>query len=121
MREHGDFPGGIHAAEHGMISLFPLELLCDRGDIGGLSTPRHPHTGRSTIFIYDGYPGGVGLVREGYESVERLMATTAEMIGSCDCESTGGCPACVQSPHCGNANEPLDAEQAERLLRALTE
>ncbi|WP_435178291.1 DEAD/DEAH box helicase [Halorussus sp. AFM4] len=121
MREAGDFDGGIHAAEHGMISLFPLELLCDRSDIGGLSTPLHPHTGQSTIFIYDGYPGGVGLVREGYETVEELMATTAEMIGACDCDSTGGCPACVQSPHCGNANDPLDKGQAEFLLERLTE
>jgi len=120
MREQGDFPGAIHAAEHGMISLFPLELLCDRGDIGGLSTPLHPHTGRSTIFIYDGYPGGVGLVREGYRTVEDLMATTAEMIGACGCDAAGGCPACVQSPHCGNANDPLDADGAEHLLRALT-
>ncbi|MFC4450153.1 DEAD/DEAH box helicase [Halorussus aquaticus] len=119
MREAGDFAGGIHAAEHGMISLFPLELLCDRGDIGGLSTPMHPHTGQSTIFIYDGYPGGVGLVREGYETVESLMERTARMVGACDCDSTGGCPACVQSPHCGNANDPLDSEQARYLLERL--
>ena len=121
MRERGDFPGGIHAAEHGMISLFPLELLCDRGDIGGLSTPVHPHTGQSTIFIYDGYPGGVGLVREGYETVESLMAQTAAMIGACECESAGGCPACVQSPHCGNANDPLDKHTAKYLLDELTD
>jgi DEAD/DEAH box helicase domain-containing protein len=121
MRSQGDFDGGIHAAEHGMISLFPLELLCDRADIGGLSTPMHPHTGRSTIFIYDGYPGGVGLVREGYQTVETLMENTAEMIGACECDEVGGCPACVQSPHCGNANDPLDKEQAKVLLDALTE
>ncbi|WP_135851258.1 DEAD/DEAH box helicase [Halorussus salinus] len=121
MRERGDFAGGIHAAEHGMISLFPLELLCDRGDIGGLSTPMHPHTGKSTIFIYDGYPGGVGLVREGYETVADLMSQTAAMIGACDCESAGGCPACVQSPHCGNANDPLDKERARFLLEKLTD
>ncbi|WP_128478157.1 DEAD/DEAH box helicase [Halorussus pelagicus] len=120
MREQGDFNGGIHAAEHGMISLFPLELLCDRADIGGLSTPMHPATGRSTIFIYDGYPGGVGLVREGYETVSDLMAQTAEMIEACDCDAAGGCPACVQSPHCGNANDPLDKEQARFLLEELT-
>ncbi|WP_135826234.1 DEAD/DEAH box helicase [Halorussus ruber] len=121
MRSQGDFNGGIHAAEHGMISLFPLELLCDRADIGGLSTPMHPHTGRSTIFIYDGYPGGVGLVREGYQTVENLMENTAEMIGACECDEEGGCPACVQSPHCGNANDPLDKEQAKFLLEELTE
>ncbi|WP_132060831.1 DEAD/DEAH box helicase [Halorussus amylolyticus] len=121
IRDRGDFPGAIHAAEHGMISLFPLELLCDRGDIGGLSTPLHPHTGESTIFIYDGYPGGVGLTREGYETVEDLMANTAEMISACECESAGGCPACVQSPHCGNANDPLDKELGRYLLEELTE
>jgi len=121
MRAQGDFHGGIHAAEHGMISLFPLELLCDRADIGGLSTPMHPHTGASTIFIYDGYPGGVGLVREGYGTVETLMENTAEMIAACDCGSVGGCPACVQSPHCGNANDPLDREQAQFLLEQLTD
>ncbi|WP_458189596.1 DEAD/DEAH box helicase [Haladaptatus sp. NG-WS-4] len=115
----GDFGGAIHAAEHGMISLFPLELLCDRRDIGGLSTPLHPHTGTSTIFIYDGYPGGVGLTREGYETVESLMYNTREMIRACDCES--GCPSCVQSPHCGNANDPLDKALAFHLLAVLTE
>jgi DEAD/DEAH box helicase domain-containing protein len=121
MQDSGDFPGGIHAAEHGMISLFPLELLCDRGDIGGLSTPLHPHTGQSTIFIYDGYPGGVGLTREGYETVEDLMVNTAEMIAACDCDSAGGCPACVQSPHCGNANDPLNKQLARFLLEELTD
>ena len=115
----GDFNGAIHAAEHGMISLFPLDLLCDRSDIGGLSTPLHPHTGTSTIFIYDGYPGGVGLTREGYETVESLMKNTREMIRACDCES--GCPSCVQSPQCGNANDPLDKELAEHLLSDLTD
>ncbi len=112
------FNGGIHAAEHGMISLFPLSLLCDRGDIGGLSTPYHAHTDRSTIFIYDGYPGGVGLTRGGYEVVEALMTRTAGLIANCDC--TDGCPACVQSPQCGNANEPLAKAPAVRLLCALS-
>jgi DEAD/DEAH box helicase domain-containing protein len=112
------FNGGIHAAEHGMISLFPLTLLCDRADIGGLSTPYHPHTERSTVFVYDGYPGGVGLVRAGYDDVEALMARTARLIDACDCAD--GCPACVQSPHCGNANEPLSKAPAVYLLESLT-
>ncbi|MFB6154508.1 MAG: DEAD/DEAH box helicase, partial [Haloferacaceae archaeon] len=103
MREAGDFDGGIHAAEHGVISLFPLRLLCDRADVGGLSTPMHHQTGESTIFVYDGYPGGVGLTRRGYDVVEDLMARTARLVDTCDCAD--GCPACVQSPHCGNANE----------------
>ncbi|RDI70294.1 DEAD/DEAH box helicase [Halopelagius longus] len=121
MRERGGeygFNGGIHAAEHGMISLFPLSFLCDRGDIGGLSTPHHPHTDRSTIFVYDGYPGGVGLTESGYGEVETLMRRTREMIADCDCED--GCPACVQSPHCGNANDPLSKAEAVQLLSALT-
>ena len=113
----GDFAGGIHAAEHAMISLFPFEYLCDRRDIGGLSTPMHPHTDRSTIFIYDGYPGGVGLSRSGYEEIDDLAATTLDMLRSCDCAE--GCPACVQSPHCGNANDPLDKQVAIELLDEL--
>jgi DEAD/DEAH box helicase domain-containing protein len=115
--EYG-FNGGIHAAEHGMISLFPLHLLCDRADIGGISTPFHGHTGQSTIFIYDGYPGGVGLTRSGYDAVESLMARTAKLVDGCACE--GGCPACVQSPHCGNANDPLSKPEAVLLLEGLT-
>ncbi|WP_416839879.1 DEAD/DEAH box helicase [Haloferax sp. DFSO52] len=121
MREMGGdygFNGGIHAAEHGMISLFPLTLLCDRGDIGGLSTPYHTHTEQSTIFIYDGHPGGVGLTRAGYDIVERLMRQTAALIDDCDCED--GCPSCVQSPQCGNANDPLAKETAVALLESLT-
>jgi len=115
--EHA-FNGGIHAAEHGIISLFPFHLLCDRADIGGISTPYHPHTDAPAVFVYDGHPGGVGLTRRGHERIEELMARTARLIDTCDCE--GGCPACVQSPHCGNANEPLAKAPAVRLLEALT-
>ncbi|MFB6071184.1 MAG: DEAD/DEAH box helicase [Halanaeroarchaeum sp.] len=117
LRTMGDFEGGIHAAEHAMISMLPTTVLCDRRDVGGLSTAMHPHTGASTIFVYDGYPGGVGLVRAGYGSIRDLMADTLEMLRSCDCE--GGCPACVQSPQCGNANDPLDKGVAIALLAAL--
>jgi len=115
--EHA-FNGGIHAAEHGLISLFPFHLLCDRADVGGISTPYHAHTDGPTVFVYDGYPGGVGLTRRGHERIEELMDRTASLIAGCDCE--GGCPACVQSPHCGNANEPLAKRPAVHLLRALT-
>ncbi|WP_123620758.1 DEAD/DEAH box helicase [Halorubrum sp. CSM-61] len=115
--EHA-FNGGIHAAEHGLISLFPFHLLCDRADVGGISTPYHPHTDAPAVFVYDGHPGGVGLTRRGHERIEELMARTARLIETCDCE--GGCPACVQSPHCGNANEPLAKAPAVRLLEALT-
>ncbi|MFB6148917.1 MAG: DEAD/DEAH box helicase [Halobacteriales archaeon] len=117
-REDG-FAGAIHAVEHGMISLFPLELLCDRRDIGGLSTPRHPHTGRSTIFIHDGHPGGVGLARGGFDAVASLLTQTRELISDCRCPA--GCPACIQSPHCGNANSPLAKELAVELLDALAD
>jgi len=119
LRAAGDFPGGIHAAEHAMIATMPLSFLCDRRDIGGLSTPHHPHTDRSTIFIYDGYPGGVGIAEAGYESIGDLAATTGELVADCDCED--GCPACVQSPHCGNANDPLDKDLSIELLDALIE
>jgi DEAD/DEAH box helicase domain-containing protein len=113
----GSFPGAIHAAEHAMIALFPLQLVCDRRDIGGLSTPYHAHTDQSTIFIYDGYPGGVGLSRTGYDRVEALMGDTEALLSECRCED--GCPACVQSPHCGNGNEPLDKGLARELLQSL--
>jgi DEAD/DEAH box helicase domain-containing protein len=112
--EEDGFAGAIHAVEHGMISLFPLEMLCDRRDIGGLSTPLHPHTQQSAIFIYDGYPGGVGLARGGYERVEDLLQETRQLLADCPCES--GCPACIQSPHCGNANDPLSKSLALSLL-----
>jgi len=112
------FNGGIHAAEHGIISLFPFHLLCDRADVGGISTPYHPHTDAPAVFVYDGYPGGVGLTRRGHDRIEELMARTARLIDGCDC--AGGCPACVQSPHCGNANDPLAKAPAVRLLEALT-
>jgi DEAD/DEAH box helicase domain-containing protein len=115
--EGGDLPGAIHAAEHAMISLFPTTVLCDRRDIGGLSTPLHPRTGRSTIFIYDGHPGGVGLTRAAYDDIVGLMRTTRAMLAACDCED--GCPSCVQSPHCGNANDPLDKGLALALLTGL--
>ena len=115
----GAFDGGIHAAEHAVISMLPNEVLCDRRDIGGVSTPLHPHTGRSTVFVYDGYPGGVGLTREAYGGIDGLLGTTLSMLESCPCED--GCPACVQSPHCGNANDPLDKGLAIDLLTALTD
>jgi len=111
------FEGAIHAAEHALISLFPLQVLCDRRDIGGLSTPRHPHTGESTIFVYDGYPGGVGLTREGYRRLPEMLGRTRELLAECPCDD--GCPSCVQSPHCGNANDPLSKGLALDLVDRL--
>ncbi|HEX4463192.1 MAG TPA: DEAD/DEAH box helicase [Solirubrobacterales bacterium] len=109
--------GALHATEHGQIAVLPLIAMCDRWDIGGLSTNVHFQTGRSTIFIYDGHPGGVGITLRGYEQFERLLGDAERLIGECPCES--GCPSCVQSPKCGNLNEPLHKEGALELMRQM--
>jgi DEAD/DEAH box helicase domain-containing protein len=106
--------GSLHAAEHGQIAVLPLIAMCDRWDIGGLSTAFHGQTGRPTIFIYDGHPGGVGITRVGYEAFENLVEDARRLIGECPCKS--GCPSCVQSPKCGNLNEPLNKNGALELL-----
>jgi DEAD/DEAH box helicase domain-containing protein len=106
--------GSLHATEHGQIAVLPLIAMCDRWDIGGLSTNVHFQTGRSTIFIYDGYPGGVGIAERGYREFERLLGDAERLIGECPCES--GCPSCVQSPKCGNLNEPLHKAGALELM-----
>jgi DEAD/DEAH box helicase domain-containing protein len=92
--------------------------MCDRWDIGGLSTNYHHQTGCSTIFIYDGHPGGVGITRIGFSQFERLAADAQRLISECPCES--GCPSCVQSPKCGNLNEPLSKAGALELLGTMT-
>jgi DEAD/DEAH box helicase domain-containing protein len=107
--------GSLHAAEHGQIAVLPLIAMCDRWDIGGLSTAYHHQTGRPTIFIYDGHPGGVGITRVGYEQFERLVDDATRLISECPCKS--GCPSCVQSPKCGNLNEPLNKNGAIELLK----
>ncbi len=109
--------GSLHATEHGQIAVLPLIAMCDRWDIGGLSTNVHFQTGRSTIFIYDGHPGGVGITLRGYEQFERLLGDAERLIAECPCES--GCPSCVQSPKCGNLNEPLHKEGALELMRQM--
>jgi DEAD/DEAH box helicase domain-containing protein len=109
--------GALHAAEHGQIAVLPLLAMCDRWDIGGLSTNVHFQTGRPTIFIYDGYPGGVGIARRGFDRFERLVADAATLIGECPCAD--GCPSCVQSPKCGNLNEPLHKQGALELMSAI--
>jgi DEAD/DEAH box helicase domain-containing protein len=91
--------------------------MCDRWDIGGLSTNVHFQTGAPTIFIYDGHPGGVGLARRGYEKFERLLADAAKLVGECPC--AGGCPSCVQSPKCGNLNEPLHKQGSLELMAGM--
>jgi DEAD/DEAH box helicase domain-containing protein len=113
-----DFAGGLHAAEHAAISMLPLFTLCDRNDIGGVSTPLHPDTGHAQIFIYDAYPGGIGIAEKGYELIEALWEATLNIINDCPCQD--GCPSCIQSPKCGNNNKPLDKAAAKVLLEGLT-
>ena len=112
---HLDVPGTLHAAEHGAIAMLPLFAICDRWDIGGLSTPFHPETGTGTIFIYEAYPGGAGISAIAFEKGADHLAATREMVDGCLCD--GGCPSCVQSPKCGNFNEPLSKEGAIRFLQ----
>ena len=106
--------GTLHAAEHSMIALLPLWAMCDRWDIGGLSTNLHHQTGRPTVFIYDGHAGGVGIARRGFDQLEGWVGDTAALLDGCPCES--GCPSCVQSPKCGNLNDFLDKAGALTLL-----
>jgi DEAD/DEAH box helicase domain-containing protein len=112
-----DLPGAAHAAEHCSIGLLPLFATCDRWDIGGVSTARHHDTGRLTVFVYDGHPGGAGISARGFEAAGRWLAATRETIRSCGCPD--GCPSCVQSPKCGNQNHPLDKAGAVVLLETL--
>ena len=110
-------PGSAHAAEHAAIGLLPLVATCDRWDVGGVSTAYHADTGSCAIFIYDGYPGGAGITERGFLAGERLLRATLEAVRACPCQR--GCPSCVQSPKCGNGNEPLDKDGGARLLEAI--
>jgi len=112
--DHLDFMGGIHAMEHAAISIFPLMVMADRNDLGGLSTNHHPQLESAAVFIYDGIPGGAGLNRAAFERAEDLLESTRGAISSCSCES--GCPSCVQSPKCGSGNRPIDKQAALFIL-----
>ena len=112
-----EFLGSLHAAEHAIIGLLPLFAMCDRGDIGGLSIAMHRQTRLPTIFVYDGYPGGVGISERGYDTFEEVARDTLGVLVRCPCKR--GCPACVQSPKCGNWNEPLSKDGAVKVLRYL--
>jgi len=113
-----DFPGSIHAAEHSMIGIFPLVVTCDRVDIGGYSFPFHQQTEKSTIFIYDGYPGGVGITKIAFERIDKIFKVAYDSVLNCKCEM--GCPSCIVSPKCGNNNRPLSKSGCLYLLSLLT-
>ena len=110
-----EFLGALHAAEHAMIGLLPLFAMCDRGDIGGLSIALHRQTHKPTVFVYDGYPGGVGISERGYDTFEELARDALSVLVRCPCKK--GCPACIQSPKCGNWNEPLSKDGSVAVLR----
>jgi DEAD/DEAH box helicase domain-containing protein len=110
-------PGTLHAAEHAAIGILPLFTICDRWDVGGVSTPWHDDAGGPTIVIYDGYPGGAGIAELGFDAADRHLEATLEVLERCTC--VAGCPSCVQSPKCGNLNEPLDKAGAAALLRTV--
>jgi DEAD/DEAH box helicase domain-containing protein len=115
------WPGTLHAVEHAAIGILPLFTICDRWDVGGVSTLALPGAAPDGsagpgIVIYDGYPGGAGVAELGFDAADRHLAATLDVLGACPC--TDGCPSCVQSPKCGNWNEPLDKAGARSLLRS---
>ncbi len=112
------FMGGLHATEHAAISLFPLLAICDRDDIGGISYALNPQLNKPAIFIYDGYPGGIGLAAKGYQDIEILFDRTYALVSSCDCDE--GCPSCIHSPKCGSGNKPLDKSATIFILGLMT-
>ncbi len=108
------FAGGLHGAEHALIGLFPLHTMCDRFDIGGLSTNYHEDTQEATIFIYDGYEGGIGICEKAVDVFVDLLNSTIDLLENCNCKS--GCPACIYSPKCGNDNKPLHKNATKYIL-----
>ncbi len=111
------FAGGLHGIEHAMIGIMPFHVMCDRWDIGGVSTPDHPNTNKPTVFIYDGFEGGIGLAEKAFELITEIVKMTYELVRDCKCED--GCPACIYSPKCGNENKPLDKKGTILILKEL--
>jgi DEAD/DEAH box helicase domain-containing protein len=114
-----ELAGAIHGAEHASIGILPLFASCDRWDIGGVSTVLHQDTESTTIFIYDGLAGGAGISEFGYHNAGQWIKATLDAVATCRCES--GCPSCIQSPKCGNGNEPLDKRGAIAVLTLISE
>jgi DEAD/DEAH box helicase domain-containing protein len=110
-------PGALHAAEHAAIGLLPLVATCDRGDVGGVSTAVHPDTGLPTVVVHDGHPGGAGFAERGFTAVRTWWQATHDAVAACECPD--GCPSCVQSPSCGDGNNPLDKARSRLLLALL--
>jgi DEAD/DEAH box helicase domain-containing protein len=117
LKENLDFAGGLHGAEHAIIALMPLHVMCDRWDIGGLSSAAYGENGEPVIFVYDGYEGGIGLAENAYELLPDLFATAHALVRDCRCED--GCPSCIYSPKCGNDNQPLDKIATTLILEKL--
>ena len=111
------FAGGLHALEHTAIALLPVYAMCDRWDVGGISTPLHPELGAPAVFVYDGYAGGIGIALRGFTAADELLDAVLAHLRSCPCGS--GCPSCVQSPKCGKLNEPLDKTAAVTILKSI--
>jgi DEAD/DEAH box helicase domain-containing protein len=112
-----DLAGGLHGVEHAIIALMPLHVLCDRWDIGGLSSPAFGENGEPMVFVYDGYEGGIGLAEKAYEILPDMFSSAYELVRDCGCDE--GCPSCIYSPKCGNDNQPLDKDAAVMILSDL--
>ena len=116
-RSNLDLAGGLHGVEHAIIALMPLHVLCDRWDIGGLSSPAFGENGEPMVFVYDGYEGGIGLAEKAYEILPDIFSSAYELVRDCGCDE--GCPSCIYSPKCGNDNQPLDKDAAVLILNDL--
>jgi DEAD/DEAH box helicase domain-containing protein len=116
-RSNFDLAGGLHGVEHAIIALMPLHVLCDRWDIGGLSSPAFGENGEPMVFVYDGYEGGIGLAEKAYEILPDMFSSAHELVRDCGCDE--GCPSCIYSPKCGNDNQPLDKDASVLILRDL--